>query len=153
LSYLIDTNILLRLEDDDDPRHEQCASAVDLLRNSGAAVFICAQVLAEFWVVLTRPRDVNGWGLEFNEAVEQMADVRESFPCLPEPPDIADRWQWTVFGSRAMGKPAYDAKLAALMMAHGVKHIVTLNPGDFTRYYPDVVAVTPKDILGIAPPP
>lgn len=146
MSYLIDTNILLRLEDDDDPRHEQCASAIDSLRNSGAAVFVCAQVLAEFWVVLTRPRDVNGWGLELNEAAEQILDARESFPCLPESPDMADRWQRVVIDNKVMGKPAHDAKLVALMMAHGVTRIITLNPGDFARYT-DITALTPQQIL------
>ncbi len=144
--YLIDTSVLLRVQDEDDPRHEQCSSAIDVLRSSGRRIFVCTQVLAEFWVVLTRPRDVNGWEMEFDDAVEQMEDVRNSFPCLSEPPDLADRWQQVVLHTRTMGKPAHDAKLVALMAAHGITHLITLNPGDFARYS-GLSALTPEQVL------
>jgi len=96
---------------------------------------------------MTRPRDVNGWGLKFEDAIEQMADVCGSFRCLSEPPDIGDRWYQTVLSNRAMGKPAYDAKLVALMTAHGIDRLITLNPDDFARYS-EITALTPVQIIG-----
>ena len=38
-------------------------------------------------------------------------------------------------------------RIAALMLAHGVTHILTLNPTDFARYS-GITAVTPQEILG-----
>jgi len=146
MSYLIDTNVVLRLQDKDDPHHEQCTSAMELIRNSGESLFICAQVLAEFWVVSTRPREANGWGLAFDDAVIEIGKVRATFRCLAEPPDMADRWQQVVIDNKTMGKPAYDARLVAMMVAHGVKRIVTLNVGDFARYS-GITAATPQEIL------
>lgn len=146
MSYLIDANILLRTNDEDDPRHAECAAAVGVLRSRNVPLLICTQVLAEFWVVLTRPRDVNGWGLAFDEAVSVMVDARASFCCLSEPPDMADRWQQLIVSNKVMGKQAHDARIAALMLAHGVTRILTLNPGDFARYS-GITAVTPREIL------
>lgn len=90
MSYLVDTNVLLRLRDSADPRYHECVSAVDLLRGQSERLFVCAQILAEFWVVLTRPCDVNGCGLVFDDTVTAIGKVRAAFRCLAEPPDIAD---------------------------------------------------------------
>jgi predicted nucleic acid-binding protein len=147
VNYLVDTNVLLRLRDNADPRYHECVAAVDLLRGQSERLFVCAQILAEFWVVLTRPCDVNGCGLAFDDAVTAIGKVRTTFRCLAEPPDIADRWQQIVSENKVMGKPAHDARIAALMLAHGVTHLLTLNPTDFTRYS-DTTAVTPQEILG-----
>jgi len=147
VSYLIDTNVLLRISDEDDPRHTECSAAIDILGGRNEPLFVCAQVLAEFWVVLTRPRDVNGWGLAFDKAVVEMADARASFPCLAEPTDIADRWQQVVFDNKCMGRQAHDARIAALMLAHGVTHLLTLNGGDFARYQ-GITPVSPAEVVG-----
>lgn len=45
-----------------------------------------------------------------------------------------------------MGKSAHDARIAALMLAHGVTHLLTLNPTDFTRYN-GITPVTPQEII------
>lgn len=44
------------------------------------------------------------------------------------------------------GKQAHDARIAALMLAHGVKHLLTLNPSDFARYH-GIKPVTPQEII------
>ena len=146
MSYLLDTNILLRLRDSAYPRYHECVAAVDLLRGQSERLFVCAQILAEFWVVLTRPCNVNGCGLAFDDAVTALGKVRATFRCLAEPPDIADRWQQIISEKKVMGKPAHDARIAALMLAHGVTHLLTLNTTDFARYT-DITAVTPQEIL------
>lgn len=44
------------------------------------------------------------------------------------------------------GKQVYDARLVASMIAHNVKHILTFNTVDFTRYATEgIVAVDPAD--------
>jgi predicted nucleic acid-binding protein len=59
---------------------------------------------------------------------------------------LIDVWQQVVTHYRAMGRQAHDARIAALMLAHGVTHILTLNPDDFRRYQ-GITVVTPRDIL------
>ncbi len=106
---------------------------------------ICAQVLIEFRCVSTRPRDVNGLGISALEVSGRTADLRGIFTCLPEPPDMADRWESIVDKYSVIGKPCHDARLVALMLAHGITHLLTLNPSDFTRYS-EITAVTPQEL-------
>jgi predicted nucleic acid-binding protein len=146
MSYLIDTNVLLRLRDSADPRYTKSIAAIELLTGQSERLFVCAQILAEFWVVLTRPCDVNGCGLAFDDAITAIGKVRGSFRCLAEPPDIADRWQQVIIDNKVMGKQAHDARIAALMLAQGITHILTLNPGDFTRYE-GITSVTPQELV------
>jgi predicted nucleic acid-binding protein len=105
-------------------------------------------VLSEFWVVATRPCDVNGCGLAFEDAVTAIGKVRATFRCLAEPKDLADRWQQVVIDNRAMGKQGHDARLVALMLAHQITHILTLNPDYFSRYQ-GITPVTPTEVLGL----
>lgn len=68
------------------------------------------------------------------------------FTCLPEPVDMADRWQAVAYRHSVIGKQAHDARIAALMIAHGVTHLLTLNPTDFARY-DGITPVTPQEIV------
>jgi predicted nucleic-acid-binding protein len=60
--YLLDTNILLRSSDPDSPLQSLADNSVAELRNRGNLVYITSQTIIEFWVVATRPVEVNGLG-------------------------------------------------------------------------------------------
>ena len=139
MKVLVDTNVLLRWSDADSPRHEECVEAVNLLIDRGCQVCACSQVLIEYWVTATRPLDVNGFGLSFAHAERNLAQVRGAFPSLAEPTNMVDRWQQVVAQYRVMGRQAYDARIVALMQAHNIAHLITLNADDFARY----LGVTP----------
>ena len=147
MRYLVDTNVLLRWAHADSPDHSLCTETVDGLLEAGQEPCVCAQVLIEFWAVATRPLDVNGLGLTPAQVRGHMADLREIFTCLPEPPDMADRWQAVADKHSVAGKQAHDARIVALMQAHDITYILTLNPGDFARYQ-EITAVTPQEVLG-----
>lgn len=145
MRYLVDTNVLLRWSHADSVDHTTCTSAVDGLLDAGNDMCVCAQVLIEFWAVATRPRDVNGLGLSVAEVRTQVRNLRGMFTCLAEPPDMAERWQALAEKHSVRGRPAHDARIVALMLAHNVTHLLTLNPADFTRY-PDITTVTPQEV-------
>ena len=147
MRYLVDTNVLLRRTDASSADNAVCSKAVEALLETGQDLCVCAQVLIEFWSVSTRPLEVNGLGLPLDVACLQVTDFRETFTCLLELPDMAERWQAVAEKHSVLGKQAHDARVAALMLAHGVTHILTLNPTDFARYS-DITAVTPLQILG-----
>lgn len=133
------------MADPADPRRADCLAALDLLRGSGEAS-TCAQILIEYWVGATRLTDVNGLGLDTVTASRNLRLVVRLFPCLPEPSGIGDLWHQVVAKHDVKGKQAHDARLVALMLAHGITHILTLNPKDFARYS-EITALTPQDIL------
>ena len=67
--------------------------------------------------------------------------------------EIKDRsiWKQLVVRHAVLGVQVHDARLVALMQAHNVTHILTLNPGDFHRY-PGITAISPTDLLGAQTP-
>jgi hypothetical protein len=84
-SYLVDTNILLRLVQPDSPGYGTIRQCMDRLWVRGADLFYTSQNLAEFWNVCTRPADRNGFGFSVAETDERVGDYRVRF--MENPPD------------------------------------------------------------------
>ncbi len=146
MSYLIDTNVLLRFFDIADPRNTEIVEALDAVTNSTEEIFVCLQVLIEYWSVATRPREVNGLGLATADADRHLSKIESLFTRLPEPSDISERWRELAACHCVIGRQAHDARLAALMISHGIDTIITLNNTDFTRYS-EITALTPAQLL------
>ena len=148
MSCLIDTNVILRFFDLADPRNPEIVQALDAITRASEETYVCAQVLIEYWVVATRPREANGLGLSIPDADRNLDRIEALFPCLPEPPDIGRLWRDVVRQHSVRGKQAHDARLVAVMQAHGVERIITLNCQDFTRYQ-GIAPLTPADALSL----
>lgn len=82
--YLLDTGILLRLIQRDDPQHAVVRVAIRELRKSGHCLCYTSQNLGEFWNVSTRPTTARGgYGMSV-AATDQKAKVLERlFEFLP----------------------------------------------------------------------
>jgi hypothetical protein len=63
MTYLADTNILLRWVSPADPQRSLAVDSVKALQRRGEVVHITPQNLIEFWGVATRPAAVNGLGM------------------------------------------------------------------------------------------
>jgi predicted nucleic acid-binding protein len=146
MRYLIDTNILLRFFDRQDPRNSDILAALDILTTNNAEVYICGQVLIEYWAAATRPREVNGLGLSPQQADVNLADIETLFECLPEPFDVIDRWRQLAREYSVSGKQAHDTRIAAFMLAYNITHILTLNSNDFSRYE-GIIPITPHELI------
>lgn len=142
---LLDTNIVLRLAEERDPGHELVAEAVRRCLASGRTPCLTAQVLVEFWVVATRPRDVNGFGWEPREARMAIDGLMKRFAVLPDSAAVLPAWLQLVTDQDVRGKGAHDVRLAAVAGVHGVLEILTLNPDDF-RGLPDLAPVHPAQL-------
>jgi predicted nucleic acid-binding protein len=145
MRYLVDTNVLLRWAQADTADHDVCTAAIVGLLRGGHHPCICAQVLIEFRCVATRPCDKNGLGISPSQVGILSSDARGSFTCLTEPSDIADRWEVLADRYAVMGKQCHDTRLVALMLAHGITHLLTLNASDFARYT-EITPVTPQEM-------
>jgi len=146
---LIDTNVFLRASDASSLQHQVCVDALAALARRGGAV-VCAQVIIEFWVAATRPRNVNGIEMTFDAAGQTVADILNTFQCLDEAPRIIELWNGLRTMHRVLGKPAHDARLIALMQFHRIRRLVTINVADFKRYR-DVDCVTPDQVVTTVP--
>jgi predicted nucleic acid-binding protein len=153
-SYLADTNILLRLADTPSPQNPAAARAVAGLFRERHEVFITAQNIVEFWAVATRPQENNGFGWTCERTRTEVRALRGKFPLLPEGPGIFMQWIRLVETIPVTGKRVHDARLVAVLMTHGVDHLLTFNSGDFALFTdisivnPSALAATPETFRG-----
>jgi predicted nucleic acid-binding protein len=77
MSYLIDTNVLLRLVQDSHSMHDDAADSIRKLMAAEEELFITPQNLIEFWAVATRSANYNGLGLTLDEADTNNAQDRQ----------------------------------------------------------------------------
>lgn len=142
---LLDTNIVLRLADRAAPEHRAIRLALQKLDAHGVGLVLAPQVLIEFWVVATRPVDVNGFGWTTEIVGAAIARLRERFDLLAESPELFQRWIELVVQRDLRGKRAHDARLAAIALVHGVERILTFNVSDFSGIG-GVTALRPEDV-------
>ncbi|NEQ43062.1 MAG: PIN domain-containing protein [Leptolyngbya sp. SIOISBB] len=144
--YLLDTNIVLRLAHADDVQHELVSEAVSKILAQEQECCLISQILIEFWVVSTRPVDVNGLGWAATQAEDVITQLLHRFPLLEDRPEIFAIWQQLVSTQKIVGKRAHDARIAAAMLTHGVTHLLTFNTQDFTQVS-DITVVAPQSII------
>ena len=144
-SYLLDTNVLLRLVDRRAPEHDVCRRAVEQLRTHGEQLCVAPQVVVKFWVVATRPEKQNGFGWPVDEVGNRVEQLGRFFDLREQRPELFRRWFDLVRSATAAGKRAHDARLAAFMELHAIDFVLTLNRSDFLSL--GVQAFDPQDVV------
>lgn len=134
MDLLVDTNVLLRTAQKQHLQHEAAVAALNAAKARGDSLYIVPQILYEFWVVATRPIEVNGLGLTAAQAVSELHRIRTLFPLLPDTPQLYATWEQLVLEHSVLGKQAHDARLVAAMRLYGLKHVLTFNAEHFTRF-------------------
>ncbi len=146
MRVLVDTNILLRSAQPNHPLSSQATCAVSKLLRQNDSVFFCAQNIAEFWNVATRPTDRNGLGLSPEEVLNEITSVEDSLSLLPDVPTIYPAWKRLVYDYSVQGVKVYDARLVAIMKVYDVESILSFNTADFKRY-DGIAALDPASLL------
>jgi predicted nucleic acid-binding protein len=131
---LVDTNILLRMTRRLDPQHKVAAAALTCLAEQGTALCYTHQNIAELWNTMTRPAERNGLGLSVAEAEREVLAIEAGMSLLPDNERVYREWRGIIVKHGVMGVQVHDARLAAAMYVHGVRHILTLNVADFGRF-------------------
>ena len=119
--------------------------AVYSLIQSGTLPCYTSQNLGEFWNVLTRPLDRNGFGLTPREADRRAQIIESQIPMLPDTPEVHVLWRRLLVAHAVSGVQVHDARLAAAMLVYCVKRILTFNTRDFARL-PRIKAVNPAEL-------
>lgn len=145
MSYAVDTNVLARAVHKNHPMQQTAKDAIDKLIDRGETVCVLAQSLYELWVILTRPLNVNGFGMSAAEANAKLADIESFLILKTDRAAIYDEWKRLVTQHAVMGKPAHDARIVAAMEVHGITHLLTFNGSDFKRF-PKITVVSPEEV-------
>ncbi|NJO48758.1 MAG: type II toxin-antitoxin system VapC family toxin [Leptolyngbyaceae cyanobacterium RM2_2_4] len=146
VDYLLDTNVLLRMSDRTSPMNLIAGKAAATLLVQNHQLFITSQNIIEFWVVATRPVDVNGLGWSVEQTRAEIEQILSQFPQLEETPQIFSLWLNLVTTYQIKGKRVHDARLVAVMQAHAITHLLTFNPGDFSNI-DNITIVHPQSVL------
>jgi predicted nucleic acid-binding protein len=146
MRYLLDTNIVLRLANEDAEEHALTNDAVEGMIAGADEPLLVPQCIYEFWNVCTRPVRVNGLGWEVERTRLEVDRLLGLFPLLPDTPRVFSYWLELVTRYQVSGKQVHDARLAATLKVHGVEGLLTLNVTDFKRF--DLKAVRPNEVLG-----
>ena len=134
MDILADTNIIIRRVHRKAARYREVIRALRALQVRGDRVCFVPQNLYEFWAVATRPLANNGLGLTPDQVHRVTGRIEKLGTILRDPPELYDVWRQLVVSYGVSGKKAHDARLVAAMAIHGITHILTFNPDDFTRY-------------------
>lgn len=152
MNVLLDTNILTRWVNTEDPQHSEAAQSLRVLRTSGHIPSLVPQNLYEFWVVATRPISANGLGMTTKDAQAELQRFGPPlFALFQDERAILPRWQELVTKYDVKGKPAHDARLAAAMIRHDLSYLVTFNNSDYSRFT-EITALTPGGVIAGALP-
>lgn len=133
MAILVDTNVLVRYADREDPRYPATRKAVVTLRER-EPLRTTTQNLVELWNVLTRPADRNGFGRAPAEAAPLLEITESLFPRLEDRDTCFELWKSLVLRFEVSRVQVHDARLVAAMLTHGVSTILTFNGRDFHRY-------------------
>lgn len=143
---LVDTNVLLRFVDQENPQHTLTRAALRTLWRAEHKLVVTSQNYIEFWNVATRPAERNGLGLAPSGANKSLRLFDRLFGFIPDMPEIHREWRRLVNQYQVSGVQVHDARLVATMRAHSVSHILTFNVKDFARYADEgIVAIAPND--------
>ncbi|MBE9227818.1 type II toxin-antitoxin system VapC family toxin [Phormidium sp. LEGE 05292] len=143
---MVDTNILLRLVQQNNPLHSDALNAVVLLKKKGEVLCIIPQNLIEFWAVATRPINSNGLGLSTEQVLQETQKLKNIFVLYPDIPAIFSEWERLVIKHQVMGKQVHDARLVAAMLSHKITHLLTFNIDDFKRFS-EIIAIDPRNVV------
>lgn len=92
MRVLLDTNVLIRLLNTDEPYHEAARLAVSTQIDAGASCVLVPQVLYETWTTATRTEAANGLGREPAEVHGFLESQIANFTLLSDPPALYRYW-------------------------------------------------------------
>jgi predicted nucleic acid-binding protein len=145
MRVLVDTNVLLRAVQRQHPACRIAINALKTLRQQSDILCVSPQNVAEFWNVCTRPTDVNGMGLSIDATDRYVKRLERIFTVVPDSLETFHQWRTLLVQHQVIGTKVHDAHLIAVMMAHGIRQILTFNVADFTRF--PVEATHPTALL------
>ena len=129
----VDTNVLVRARFEAAPNHRLARQHMQAIGESGEALRISRQVLREYLATVTRPQPWSpSIGMEL--ALADIATLENAFEILEDGPQVTETLAALCREVPVGGRQIHDANIAATMLAHGERRLITFNAGDFRRF-------------------
>ncbi len=137
--WFVDTNVLIYATNAQSPWNEQATAALNEARQKGINFVISPQILREYMVTATRPAPVSQ--LNPREALENVELFLKEFRVVADNPAVAVRLVALVRQYSVLGKQVHDTNIVAVMLTHGVSHLLTNNVADFARFSQEITVI------------
>jgi predicted nucleic acid-binding protein len=132
LSALVDTNVLLRRLELAHAHHRDAIDSIARLIESGETLHVAAQSIGEFCAAATRPVAQNGLGLDITAVMSAVDEIERTFGLLlSDEAMVYPYWKRLIIEQPMTGRRVFDARLVAVMLAHGIARLLTFNGADF----------------------
>ncbi|MEZ4703439.1 MAG: type II toxin-antitoxin system VapC family toxin [Rhodothermales bacterium] len=130
-TYLLDTNILLRVDDALAEQSTQARLAIETLITQDHVCCITPQVIGEYYSVATRPVASNGFGWSAEKGRRERDNWLSRYPLLNENAEIFPLWMQLIDQHGRTGRRIFDLRLLAVMRAHHIMRLLTFDVEDF----------------------
>jgi predicted nucleic acid-binding protein len=130
----LDTNILIRAADYSSKDYNTAKEVLSKLALSNYIITISPQVIYECWVVLTRPKDANGLGLNSDEAHGFINETLSYYNLIHDDEKLFATWLELVDKYKVIGVKAHDARIVAWMLNNNIETMITFNTKDFKEF-------------------
>lgn len=146
-TYLLDTNILLRLHGGQGEPMTIASIAIRELIKQGHHLAIAPQSLIEFWSVATRQEHERGFGWSVGETDDVIRKLTNQFERLEDRAEVFGHWHTLVMRYEVKGKQVHDTRLVATMLAEEIQRMLTFNTADFKRFSKEQIhAIHPNEL-------
>ena len=147
----VDTNVLLTATDKSRQNHHRALELLRLCMRTGRYLVVSGQVLREYLVVATRPTAVNGFGQRPEDALNNVNKLLRGMELAAENSAVNTELMKLIRDHDLKGKHIHDANIAATMMAHQIRVLITENDDDF-GVFDQVEALQIADAVAVLGP-
>ena len=127
----IDTNALVYADQVHSAFHLQARAVLARLEQDGAKLWISRQVLREYLATVTRPGPAGVPAMTRAMAATAVEGFIGAYQIAEEGPQTTARLLDLVRTIPMGGKQVHDANIAATMLVHGIRRLLTFNVADF----------------------
>ena len=142
----IDTNVLLRANNDTLPLHRQADHLIKTVRHDGYELWISRQIIREYLAQITRPGFL-ATPLTIEQTESHINVMRAVFKIADETEQVTTQLLALLKAYPTGGKQVHDANIVATLQAYNLTHLFTLNPVDFVRFANLITVVTLEELL------
>ena len=139
----VDTNVLVPARFRTAPLHNAARAALVRAGLGSESIHVSRQVLREYLSAVTRRQD---WSepLPMAAALHDIEWLCSTFEILEDGEHVTRMLVTLCREVPVAGKQIHDANIAATMLAHGERRLLTFNAKDFRRFGERIELVTPE---------
>lgn len=129
----VDTNVLIYATNELSIWYPSATESLQTARQLGIDLILSPQILREYLAAATR-LSVSGNGLPVPKILENFHTFQTEFRLVEDNRLVLKTLGDLLLKVSVSGKQIHDANIVATMLTHDIRHLLTHNTDDFTRF-------------------